>query len=166
MKANFPSTSPAAAWISALPAIRALPALGVLVALVFALYLMGCSEEGGPNTTFPFRVVLIEPTPLSTNIPCTDTIRVTFNQPIDTTAVFDDEAPRYFVAGINSGAAFDGPGTFLSNSGRTINLPFTFQPSTNFTFSFLQARGEGGENLETQAQTTFETAPSGQQGCP
>ena len=154
MKANSHASNSAAGWIC------------VLAALVFALLLVGCGEEGGPNTTVPFRVVLVEPTPLSTNVSCVDTIRVTFNQPIDTTAVFDDEPPRYFVAGINSGAFFDGPGTFLSNSGRTLNLPFTFVPSTTFTFSFLQARGQEGENLETQAQTTFETAPSGQQGCP
>jgi hypothetical protein len=139
------------------------PAFAVLV---FGLLVVGCGEDGGPNTTVPFRVVLIEPTPLSTNISCTDTIHVTFNVPIDTTAVFDDEHPGYFVAGINSGAVFDGPGTSVSNSGRTLNLPFTFVPSTNFTFNFLIAQGENGEQLETPAQTTFQTAPSGQQGCP
>jgi hypothetical protein len=126
----------------------------------------GCGDEESLNTTIPFRVVLIEPLSGTQDVACTDTIRVTFNQAIDTTAVVDNEPPRYFVAGINSGAALNTAGIFLSNQGRTLNLPFTFQPSTHFTFSFLQAIGQDGQALETQGQTTFDTLPSGQGGCP
>lgn len=145
----------------ALPLGRAFAAAFVLALLLAA----GCSEKGGTNVDIPFRVVLIEPVSGSTNVPCGDTIRVTFNGPIDTTAVFDDDYPRYFIAGINSGGVLE-PGTFLSNSDRTVNLPFTFVASTSFQFTFLQAQGENGRTLETPAETTFETAPPGPPGCP
>ncbi len=137
-------------------------------ALALAILLVtagGCSEKGGPNTDIPFRVVFIEPSVGSTNVACSDTIRITFNSPIDTTAVFDDQPPRYFLAGIRPQGVLDAQGTFLSNFGRTLNLPFTFVPSTSYTFDFTRARGENGELLETAAQTTFQTAASGQ-GCP
>lgn len=144
------------------------PSLAPALAAAFVLALLaaaGCSEEGGPNLDIPFRVVLIEPLRGTTNVACNDTIRVTFNGPIDTTAVFDDEPPRYFLAGITAGGVLE-PGTFLSNADRTLNLPFTFVASTSFQFTFLQAQGENGRMLETPALSTFDTAPSGQQGCP
>jgi hypothetical protein len=47
-----------------------------------------------------------------------------------------------------------------------LNLPFTFAPNTNYTFNFTLARSQARKELETSAQTTFQTAPSGTQGCP
>ncbi len=138
----------------------------------------GCDEGGGPNVTESFRVVLVEPTAGSQNASCRDTIYVTFNSPLDTTAVYDDEAPRYFLATLQPGAALDVNAVFLSNpetsaSGqpipgteRTLGLPFDFLPSTNYTFNFIIARNQDGRELETSAQTTFRTAATGQQGCP
>jgi hypothetical protein len=151
-----------------------------LIAAGLAAFLAasGCDQGGGPNVSESFRVVLIEPRAGTSSIPCRDTVFVTFNAPIDTTAIYDDEAPRYFVASINSGAALDVAGVALTNpettpggepipgTERTLVLPFDFASNTNFTFSFVLARGQNGEELETSAQTTFRTAPSGQQGCP
>ncbi len=126
----------------------------------------GCSQKGGTNTTITFRAVLVEPRAGSTNVPCEDTIRVTFNKAIDTTAVYDVDRPRYFKASIQPGAIFDSLGVFLSNDDRTLNLPFTFAPNTNYTFNFTLARSQDGKELETSAQTTFQTATSGALGCP
>jgi hypothetical protein len=137
-----------------------------------------CDEGGGPNTELSFRVVLLEPTAGSTNVACLDTIRVTFNHPIDTTAVYDPEnRPHYFLASIAPPALFDSLGVTLSNpeedvSGdpipgteRTLNLPFEFAPATNYTFNFDIARDQDGRELETRASTVFQTA-AGPPGCP
>ncbi len=138
----------------------------------------GCDQGGGPNVSASFRVVLLEPGAGATNIACRDTIFVTFNNPIDTTAVYDEDPPRYFVATLNAGATLDVAGVFLSNpettpggqpipgTERTLGLPFTFLPETNYIFNFLIARDTNGRELETTAQTAFRTADSGQQGCP
>jgi hypothetical protein len=150
----------------------------VAAALAAFLFAAGCDDSGGPNVSESFRVVLVEPPAGAPSIPCRDTVFVTFNSPLDTTAIYDDEAPRYFLATIQPGAALDVAGVALSNpettpggepiagTERTLILPFTFLPNTNYTFNFLLARGQNGDELETSAQTTFRTAPSGQQGCP
>jgi hypothetical protein len=159
-------------------------ARGALVTAAIAAFLAailgatGCDDSGGPNVEESFRVVLVEPRAGATGIPCPDTVFVTFNSPIDTTAVYDDEAPRFFLATIQPGAALNAAEVALSNpettpggdpipgTERTLVLPFTFLPNTNYTFNFLLARGKNGEELETTAQTSFRTAGSGQQGCP
>jgi hypothetical protein len=138
---------------------------------------LACDESGGPNTEQSFRIVLMEPTVASLNVPCNDTIRVTFNHPIDTTVVYDEEVPRYFLATIQPSAIFDAVGVTLTNpeldandepipgTERTLNLPFTFAPGTNYTFNFDIARDTSGRELETRGSTTFQTAP-GAPGCP
>jgi Bacterial Ig-like domain len=144
-----------------------------------AASLLACSDSGGPNTEQSFRIVLMEPTVASLNVACNDTIRVTFNHPIDTTAVYDDEVPRYFIATIDpsNSVIFDAAGVTLSNpeldandqpipgTNRTLNLPFEFAPGTNYTFNFDIARDTSGRELETRGSTTFQTAP-GAPGCP
>jgi hypothetical protein len=152
----------------------------LLVAALGALLLgaPACDESGGPNTELSFRVVLLEPTAGSTNVACEDTIRVTFNHPIDTTAVYDPEnRPHYFIATIAPPALFDSLGVTLSNpeedvngdpipgTERTLNLPFEFAPATNYTFNFDLARDQDGRELETRASTVFQTA-AGPPGCP
>jgi len=156
----------------------ALLAAGLAALLSALLAASGCDQGGGPNVSESFRVVLVEPPAGASNIPCRDTVFVTFNAPIDTTAIYDDEAPRYFLATIQPGAALAAAEVALTNpettaggdpipdTERTLVLPFTFLPNTNYTLNFLLARGKNGEELETSAQTTFRTAPSGQQGCP
>lgn len=157
----------------------ALVAAGLAAFLSAFLVAAGCDQGGGPNVSESFRVVLVEPrVGGATRIACRDTVFVTFNSPIDTTAIYDDEPPRYFLASIAPGAALDVAGVALSNpettaggqpipgTERTLILPFTFLPNTNYTFNFLLARGQNGDELETSAQTAFTTAVSGQQGCP
>ncbi|HWN82752.1 MAG TPA: Ig-like domain-containing protein, partial [Candidatus Udaeobacter sp.] len=136
-----------------------------------------CDQGGGPNVDPSFRVVFLEPSAGSTNVACSDTIRVTFNHPIDTTAVYDTSRPQYFLAGIQPSALFDSLGVTLSNpetdvngqpipgTNRTLNLPFRFAPATNYTFNFDLARNTDGRELETRASTVFQTA-AGPPGCP
>jgi hypothetical protein len=139
---------------------------------------LACGDDGGPNTEISFRIVLMEPAVASLNVACHDTIRVTFNQPIDTTAVYDDEQPDYFLATMTPvGAILDIDGITLSNpeldandqpipgTNRTLNLPFEFAPGTTYTFNFDMARDTSGRELETRGSTTFQTAP-GAPGCP
>ena len=142
-----------------------------------ALAVPACDQGGGPNVESSFRVVLLEPNAGSTNVSCADTIRVTFNHPIDTTAVYDTSRPKYFLAGIQPSALFDSLGVTLSNpeedvngdpipgTERTLNLPFIFAPATNYTFNFDLARDQDGHELETRASTVFQTA-AGPPGCP
>lgn len=156
----------------------ALIAAGLAAFLSAFLAASGCDQGGGPNVSESFRVVLVEPRAGASGIPCPDTVFVTFNSPIDTTVIYDDEAPRFFLATIQPGAALAAAEVALSNpettaggepipgTERTLILPFTFLPNTNYTFNFLLARGQNGDELETTAQTTFRTATSGQQGCP
>lgn len=146
----------------------------ITAGLAALLAASGCDQGGGPNVSESFRVVLIEPRAGVSGIACLDTVFVTFNAPIDTTAIYDDEAPRYFLATIESGAALDVAGVALTNpettpggqpipgTERTLILPFTFVPNANFTFNFVLARGQNGEELETSAQTTFSTVTA----CP
>jgi hypothetical protein len=153
------------------------PALAALV-LGFASLLAACNQSGGPNVAPSFRVVLLEPTAGSTNVACNDTIHVTFNHSLDTTAVYDElHYPHYFLAGIQPPGIFDSLGVTLSNpetdangqaihgTERTLNLPFTFAPATNYTFNFDIARNQDGQELETRASTVFQTA-AGPPGCP
>jgi hypothetical protein len=147
------------------------------------LALPACDESGGPNVEASFRVVFLEPSAGATNVAaddtagaCSDTIRVTFNHPIDTTAVYDPNYPHYFKAGIAPSAAFDSLGVTLSNpeedangqpipgTERTLNLPFKFLAGTNYTFDFDLARDQDGRELETRASTVFQTA-AGPPGC-
>ena len=53
----------------------------------------------------------------------------------------------------------------IPGTNRTLNLPFTFAPGTNYTFNFDNARDTSGRELETRGSTTFQTAP-GAPGCP
>jgi len=163
-----PSASPKVAW-------RWLALVAILGATLLAL--PACDESGGPNTEASFRVVFLEPSAGATNVACSDTIRVTFNHPIDTTAVYDENRPQYFLASIQPSAIFDDLGVTLSNpesdvngqpipgTERTLNLPFTFAPATNYTFDFNIARDQDGSELETRASTVFQTA-AGPPGCP
>lgn len=135
-------------------------------ALLLAFLAAGGCGNSEPDTT-SFRVVLIEPlTNRTARRPCQDTIRVTFNRAIDTTAVFDVGVPRYFLASIQPSASFDSLGVFLTNFDRTLNLPFEFQSDTRFTFDFVLAQDQEGRQLESRAQTNFTTATSGNLGCP
>lgn len=157
-----PSASPTRAW-------RWLAGAAILgVATLLAL--PACDESGGPNVEASFRVVFLEPSAGATSIPCKDTIRVTFNHPIDTTAVYDPfNYPHYFIAGIAPSAAFDSLGVTLSNpetdvngqpipgTERTLNLPFEFLDGVNYTFDFNLARDQDGRELETRASTVFQT---------
>lgn len=164
-----PSASPKVAW-------RWLAGAAILgVATLLAL--PACDEGGGPNVEASFRVVFLEPSAGATNVACSDTIRVTFNHPIDTTAVYDVSRPKYFLAAIQPSAIFDSLGVTLSNpesdvngqpipgTERTLNLPFTFAAATNYTFNFDLARDQDGRELETRASTVFQTA-AGPPGCP
>ena len=164
-----PSASPKFAW-------RWLAGAAILgVATLLAL--PACDEGGGPNVEASFRVVFLEPSAGATNVACSDTIRVTFNHPIDTTAVYDVSRPKYFLAAIQPSAIFDSLGVTLSNpesdvngqpipgTERTLNLPFTFAAATNYTFNFDLARDQDGRELETRASTVFQTA-AGPPGCP
>jgi len=136
----------------------------LFVGLVFGLVAFGCDGGGGPNTRRSFRAVLIEPSPGSIGLGCgngavcMDTIRITFNNPIDTTAVLDDERPRYFLASLApSGFILDSLGTTVTNDMRTLVIPFTFSRNVAYDFALLDARDTDGNPLETTASTSFET---------
>ncbi|MGD8395114.1 MAG: Ig-like domain-containing protein [Candidatus Eiseniibacteriota bacterium] len=135
-----------------------------LVSLAVGTMILACDGGGGPNTRPTFRAVHVEPLAGSINrgcgngVVCRDTIRVTFNRAIDTTAVFDDEAPRYFLGSIaGTGAALDLAGTTVSNEMRTLVIPFQFLTNTDYVFTLDMAQDTDGNLLETTASTSFRT---------
>jgi hypothetical protein len=143
-----------------------------LLSLAVGCGLLACEGGGGPNTRPTFRAVHVEPLAGSINrgcgngVVCRDTIRVTFNRAIDTTAVFDDEAPRYFRGTIaGTGAALDVAGTTVSNEMRTLVIPFQFLTNTDYVFTLDTAQDQDGNLLETSASTSFRTG-SCSEPCP
>jgi hypothetical protein len=149
------------------PAARAPRRLVVqllLIALAGALALViACDGGGGVNTQVTFRAVLIEPPTGSigrgcgSGGSCLDTVRVTFNRSIDTTAVLDPlNRPRYFLASLSgTGFILDSLGTTVSNEMRTLIIPFQFVPGNTYTFTMLAAQDTDGNQLENTARTTF-----------
>ncbi len=133
--------------------------LGAL-ALVLALTL-ACEGGGGPNTQSTFRAVFLEPEPGQTggcmsSGACVDTVRITFNHAIDTTAVLDTSRPRYFLASLTGGGfILDSLGTTVTNEMRTLVIPFELLHGTNYTFTLLQAVDLEGRQLENAASTSF-----------
>ncbi len=141
--------------------------------LLLAAALSGCNGGGGPNTERSFRAVLIEPTPGSEGrgcesaaATCLDTVRITFNAAIDTTAILDDETPRYFLATLGGvGFQLDVQGTTLSNEGRTLVIPFQFTADNRYEFTLLEAVDTMGNRLENTAATSFRMGPC-KNACP
>jgi hypothetical protein len=143
------------------PVPRATRLLVVLAALALALAL-SCSGGGGVNTQITFRAVLIEPPSGSIGRGCSqqgscwDTVRVTFNRAIDTTAVLDESTPRFFVGSVSgTGFDLDAEGTTVSNEMRTLVIPFRSVPGNTYTFTLLEAVDLDGNLIENTARTTF-----------